>query len=317
MNKKIKAMATFTGFAATLLHLWNKFEYSRCTFQNILSEKKENKGSFYDWRFGKVIYTKSGNGSPLLLIHDLIAGSSSYEYHKIVKELSKEYEVYCIDLLGYGKSDKPDITYTNYLYVQLISDFIKNVIGRKTNIIACGDTVPVAIMACHNDNEIINKIIAINPTSLFDLSQIPSKRSRLKKFILDTPIVGTFIYNRYTNKQALTKAFQEKLFYDVTKIEEQDIFAYMEAAHTGGYNAKYSYASYIGHYMNANIVHALKEINNSIIIIASDKKEDNHTIVANYEYYNPSIESVFIARSKHLIQLERPDILLKHLNTYL
>lgn len=305
-----------TGITAAALYLYNKMEFSHAIFQNILSSQ-ENKDLIYNWRFGKIRYTKTGSGSPLLLLHDLTPGSSSYEYSKVISGLSDTHEVYCLDLIGFGKSEKPEITYTNYLYVQLITDFIKNVISCKTDIIASGGSVPVAIMACHNDNDIIQKIIAINPQDLYQLSQIPSRKSRLQKLILNLPIVGTFIYNLYTNKNSFTKLFLEEYFYDAGKIEEADISAYVEASHIGGYHAKYSYSSYIGRYMNINIIHALKEINNSIIIIAADGKENNHTIVDNYVYYNPSIESVFVARSRQLLLLERPNMVLKHLKTFL
>lgn len=316
INGKLKFITMLTGITAAALYLYNKMEFSHAIFQNILSSP-ENKDLIYNWRFGKIRYTKTGSGSPLLLLHDLTPGSSSYEYSKVISGLSNTHEVYCLDLIGFGKSEKPEITYTNYLYVQLITDFIKNVISRKTDIIASGGSVPVAIMACHNDNDIIQKIIAINPQDLYQLSQIPSRKSRLQKLILNLPIVGTFIYNLYTNKNSFTRLFSEKYFYDAGKIEETDISAYVEASHIGGYHAKYSYSSYIGRYMNINIIHALKEINNSIIIIAADGKENNHTIVDNYVYYNPSIESVFVARSRQLLLLERPNMVLKHLKTFL
>ncbi len=316
INGKLKFITMLTGITAAALYLYNKMEFSHAIFQNILSSP-ENKDLIYNWRFGKIRYTKTGSGSPLLLLHDLTPGSSSYEYSKVISGLSNTHEVYCLDLIGFGKSEKPEITYTNYLYVQLITDFIKNVISRKTDIIASGGSVPVAIMACHNDNDIIQRIIAINPQDLYQLSQIPSRKSRLQKLILNLPIVGTFIYNLYTNKNSFTRLFSENYFYDAGKIEEADISAYVEASHIGGYHAKYSYSSYIGRYMNINIIHALKEINNSIIIIAADGKENNHTIMDNYVYYNPSIESVFVARSRQLLLLERPNMVLKHLKTFL
>ena len=80
----------------------------------------------YRWRLGNIHYTKIGEGKPLLLVHDLEPASSSYEWHEVRKKLSKDHTVYTIDLLGFGRSEKPNLTYTNYLYVQLLSDFIKS-----------------------------------------------------------------------------------------------------------------------------------------------------------------------------------------------
>ena len=60
------------------------------------------------------------------LIHDLKPESSSYEWKRVVKALAKKHTVYTIDLLGCGYSDKPNITYTAYMYTQLLNDFIVN-----------------------------------------------------------------------------------------------------------------------------------------------------------------------------------------------
>lgn len=84
-----------------------------------------------------LLYQK-GTGSPILLIHDTLPGASGYEWSKIEDELAIDHTVYTVDLLGCGRSDKSSITYTNFVYVQMISDFIKKIIGQKTDVIASG-----------------------------------------------------------------------------------------------------------------------------------------------------------------------------------
>ena len=81
--------------------------------------------NYFEWRFGNIYYTKKGTGSPILLIHDTLPGASGYEWSKIEDELAIDHTVYTVDLLGCGRSDKSSITYTNFVYVQMISDFIK------------------------------------------------------------------------------------------------------------------------------------------------------------------------------------------------
>lgn len=314
MNQKGKTLLVLAGLATATIHIINRIEYSKAISKNILADTANR---YYEWRFGKIRYTKKGSGSPLLMIHDLTVGSSSYEYSKIADKLAKNHEVYSIDLLGYGLSDKPDMTYTNYLYVQLVTDFIKNVIGKKADIVACGDSAPIAVMACHNDHDIIRSLVLINPQSLFQLNHIPSKQTRILKFLMDTPIIGTFMYNLHTNKAAITELFEEKLFYNKYHIDEKDILSYVEAAHSWNHHSKHTYASYVGKYTNTNIVHALKEINNSIYIIAGEEKEGNRTIVENYRYYNNAIEAVFIPATKQLPHLESPEEALEQINTFL
>lgn len=314
MNQKLKTFLFLSALAGTTIHIINRIEYSHSTVKNILAC---NENKYYEWRFGKVRYIKKGSGTPLLLLHDLTVGSSSYEYHKIINQLAKNHEVYAIDFLGYGLSDKPNMTFTNYLYVQLITDFIKCVIGKKTDIVACGDSFPLAVMTCHNDNEIVRNLVGINPQSLYQLNQIPSKQTKVLKLLIDTPVLGTFVYNMLSSKTSINKSFQEEYFYNPCNIEEKDILSYVEAAHTPDYNSKYAYASYAGKYMNANIIHALKEINNSIYIIGGKEKQDIKNVIENYEYYNSAIEACYIADTKHLPHLEKPEEVLSSLEVFL
>lgn len=314
MNHNLKTAGILAGTAIISMHAINRIQYSIATIKNTLGCSENN---YYEWRFGKIRYIKKGSGTPLLLVHDLTAGSSCYEYSKLMENLSKKYEVYALDLLGYGLSDKPNMTYTNYLYVQILTDFVKNVIGKKADIIASGDSAPVVSMACHNDPEVFNHLIFINPQSLFQLNQIPSRQTKALKFLIEFPILGTFVYNILTTKSSFRQAFQTEYFNNPVNIREEDILAYWESSHITDYTSKYSFASYIGRYMNCNILHALKEINHSISIIAGEEKTDIHTIVDNYLYYNSSIETAYISDTKQLPHLERPDKVLKQLEIFL
>ncbi|MCM1567981.1 MAG: alpha/beta hydrolase [Roseburia sp.] len=314
MNHKGKTLFILASVTAATIHVINRVDDSHATMKDVLNSTEN---MYYEWRFGKIRYTKRGNGSPVLLIHDLNAGSSSYEFSKIIGGLSKKHEVYCIDLLGYGLSDKPNITFTNYLYVQMITDFIKTIIGRKTDIAATGNAFPLAVMTCHNDKELVQNLVGINPQNLYQLNQIPSKQTRALSLLMEIPILGTFLYHLHTNKSSLTRSFEEEYFYNPYKVEEKDILAYLEASHTAKHHAKHAQASLLGRYTNTNIIHALKEINNNIYIIAGKNENDIKNIIENYSYYNSAIEVSYIPRTKHLPQLENPEEVINCLDMYL
>ena len=146
MKKYQKTLAVIgtsvtAGFAA--MHLTNiLFEKSACKNELITS----NDGFYYTSRFGKIFFTKQGIGKPVLLIHELNPSCSHMEFKALADKLSADHTVYNIDLLGCGRSDKPVVTYTSYMYVQLIHDFVKNVIGKKTHLIASGESSSIALL---------------------------------------------------------------------------------------------------------------------------------------------------------------------------
>ncbi len=278
---------------------------------------KTDHGNFFDWKYGKIFYTKQGKGSPVLLIHDLNPASSSYEWHRIVNHLAKSYTVYTIDLLGCGRSDKPNITYSNYLYVQLLTDFIRTMIKSKPDVVATGDSSSFTVMACNMEPDLFNKILIINPNHLAEFCKTPSKRKNALKFFIDSPIFGTMIYNLAFTKRSIEKTFYNDYYYESHFVPTRVLDSYYEAAHAGNGNGKYLLSSIKSHYTNINIVHALKNINNSIYLIESKERPERDAIIHSYVSYNPSIEASCVEDSKYLPQLEAPDKLLDVLNLYL
>lgn len=311
---KILTISILFSIATGIIYIANRLIFATAVLKEML---KSTANDYCNWRFGKIFYNKTGKGSPVLLVHDLNVYSSAYEWNKVVDELAKTHTVYTIDLLGCGRSDKQKITYTNYMYVQIITDFIKNVIHEKTDIITSGYSGSFAVMACHNECDLIGKIIMINPPSLASLNKIPDKQTKLYKFLLEIPVFGTLVYNMITCQSNVQLMFTEKYLYNPFNISAEMLDTYYEAAHKGMGNAKFLYTSMIGRYTNNNICHALKEINNSIFIIEGIAEKDSVEITEQYMDYNPAIETVILKGCKHLPQLETPAKLLEQLNIFL
>lgn len=314
MKKHVRNFLLLTTLTTISIYGINKAISISSTLKNLL---KTDKGKFFNWRYGNIFYTKQGKGAPLLLIHDLNPAASSYEWDRIAKHLAKHHTVYTIDLLGCGRSDKPNMTYSNYLFVQLITDFIKNVIGSKPDVITTGDSSSFTLMACNMDPEYFNKIVVINPASLADLCKTPNKKKNALKFIIDLPILGTLIYNIAFTERNISRTFNEDYYYKNHLVPTKIPDAYYEAAHLSNSHGKYLLSSMKANYTNINIIHALKNINNSIYLIGSREKSDSEEIINSYISYNPSIEASYVADSKYLPQLEVPDKLLDVLNLYL
>lgn len=314
MKKHIRNFLILTTLTTITMHIFNRVISFTSTLKNLL---KSDQGQFYEWKYGRIFYTKFGKGSPILLVHDLNPASSSIEWKRITKQLSQNHTVYSIDLLGCGRSDKPNLTYTNYLYVQLLTDFIKNVIHEKTDIAATGSSCSFSIMSCNMDPEYYNKIILINPEELSELAKIPGKRKNAIKFLMDLPVIGTFIYNiKYSNSK-IRSQFLETYFSKNIFVPDMFVNTYYESAHIGNSKGKYLQSSIQANYTNINIVHALKKINNSIYMIGGEENTSIQHIFQTYMDYNPSIETTLVKHSKYLPQLEMPEQLLNQVELFL
>ena len=60
--------------------------------------------------YGKIhIYRRGSGGKILFLLHGSVGDNAMLSWWGMMKNFTREYTVYAPDLLGYGKSDKPDI----------------------------------------------------------------------------------------------------------------------------------------------------------------------------------------------------------------
>ncbi|MDD3361334.1 MAG: alpha/beta fold hydrolase [Hespellia sp.] len=311
---KIITLTMLTAATTGAIYVLNKARELADTAESIFSGID---GEYYNWRFGKVFYTKQGSGKPILLIHDLNATSSHYEWMNIVNDLSKTNTVYAIDLLGCGNSDKPNLTYTNFLYVQLINDFIKNVIEEKADIIATSESSAIAIMACTNNAELIDRIVLVNPVSPISLAKNPTKRSTIVRDLINLPIVGTMLYNILIRRTTVENDFRTKYYYNPDNITDKLISTYLESSHIGESHSKYLYASIVSKYTNTNIMQSLNNMNNSIYIIVGNGNPENVLAADQYQNQVPAIEIVSMENSKLLPQLELPKKFMEQLNIFL
>ncbi len=310
-NNKLFQIAVLSSITAGTIYVINRTINLLANAKSALTDVNAAK---YEWRFGNIFYTKQGEGNPVLLVHELSCGGSDLEWNKIVSEYSKTNTVYTIDLLGCGRSDKPAFTYTNFLYVQMITDFVKNVIGKRTDVVCTGSSSKFVIMACYNDDTLFDKIAIINPESIV-LNSSMATNKKLTKLLIEMPLIGTTVFNICNSKSSYRKLADREYF--SKRVSSKEVKHFYDASHYGTMTSKYLFASISANYTNVNISHAIKEINNSIVIIGGEDEKNISEIFMEYQEFNPAIETVMINNSKHFPQIEQPKEFLNAIKTYM
>lgn len=314
--RKSKSLFHTSVVAITVLHCINKFIDSSAAS----SANRKSNGKFYHWNHGDIFYTVSekqssenqtSEKSPLLLIHDLTVFSSGFEWNQIINQLSKDHTVYTIDLIGCGKSDKPEITYTNYFYVQMISDFIKEVISLPVKVIVSGLSSSFVLMANSINKDLFTDITMINPKTITSLKKTPNDRSKILMKLFHLPVIGKTAYYIAVNRQNTEYYLTEKCFYNPFHLKSSVTKAYYDAAHASNGNGKNLLASLEGYYVNIDITGALKNADHDITLIIGGQNESRNEIQNSYTKINADIKTKIIEDAKNLPQLETPEELLK------
>lgn len=309
MNKCIKKIMTTSSLLLTSMYAFNKYIQSSIT---PITPTKQDR--IFTWRDLQITYTEKGNleKPPLLLIHNLYPSSSKEEWYRIEGLLGTNFHLYELDLPGCGKSDKPNMTYINFMYVQLITAFIKEIINRKTNICVTAFSSSFTFMASRMNPDIINKIIVINPTSIDKLVKPVSKQGNFKKSIIELPIIGTFLYNCKMSKSAITDDYKYIYYYNDKNISSREIEISYYNAHYKHSSGKYLFGSMIGNYTNINIIHAISKINNEIYLIGSGSYKE---VIQEYKQYNKNIHAIYVSNCRLLPQLEIPETIVSKINS--
>jgi pimeloyl-ACP methyl ester carboxylesterase len=73
----------------------------------------------------KLAYQRLGQGEPVLLVHGIT--TYSFIWRRIIPQLSWEYDVIAVDLLGCGNSDKPlDVPYSLRQHAEILLEFTRH-----------------------------------------------------------------------------------------------------------------------------------------------------------------------------------------------
>ena len=198
----------------------------------------------------------------------------------------------------------------------MISDFIKDVIGEPTDIIATGKSTAAVVMAAKLKEESIDRMIFINPADLDDLASIPDQFNKAKKALFTCPVLGTFIYHVMHRKNRIIDFFMRDYFYGFDEDYAELIEYYHEACHKDQSGSKYLYASLQGGSLNLNIKHGVKVLDKDIIIISGSEHLESDYVPEEYAILNDNIECITIMDTAYLPQLEAPGKVMDIISEY-
>ncbi|MBW4651147.1 MAG: alpha/beta fold hydrolase [Kastovskya adunca ATA6-11-RM4] len=187
-------------------------------------------GTYWQWRGQSIYYVKAGDRTPerppLLLIHGF--GASTDHWRKNIAELQNEFEVWAIDLLGFGRSAKPDWQYGGDLWRDQLYDFITEVIGQPT--VLAGNSLGgySALCVAAQRPDAVAGLVLLNSAGPFTDAKVPNQQpnplqklvSDLSRSILLQPW-ASFLLFQYLRQRWVIRNTLEKVYFDQRAITDQ------------------------------------------------------------------------------------------------
>ena len=212
-------------------------------------------GRFYHWvrdhEVYNIFYKVDGEGSPVLLVHGIDAAASSFEMRKPFAGLSQSHRVYAIDLLGFGLSDRPGRAYTAADYIDLIDDFLRDVVQQPAAIVASSLGAAYAVEVAARVPERVTGLLLICPTGLERLADPPDPQQQQIGAILRTPILGSALFNLLVSRPSLRYFLAERTYADPSLVTDKLLDAYYCTAHQDG--ARFAPARFLAGALNQSV----------------------------------------------------------------
>ena len=236
---------------------------------------------FFDWKYGRIFYKTAGighTGTPLIFIHGVGAGSSSFMWRKNFDALARDFRVYALDLLGFGLSDKPgNASYSADLYVELISDFIREVCGYPVNVVASSLGAAYAIRVADEHPELIRSMVLNAPTGADKLNTRPGMAGAAFYGLLQSPVLGTSFYNVMASERGIRDYARKQLFYDDRRVTDRLVANFYATSHQLG--AQHAIAAFLSGYLNTDTRAAFSRLTQRVILVWG--KQDMTTPLEN------------------------------------
>jgi pimeloyl-ACP methyl ester carboxylesterase len=208
----------------------------------------------YQWRHGQIFYRHAGaeDAPPVLFVHGIGAGARAFMWRRNFLPLARDFRVYALDLLGFGYSDKPaNAPYSADLYVELLSNFLADVVGRPACVVAHTLSAAFAVRVADERPGLVGPLVLVSPTGADHLSARPGMTGAAFYGLLHSPVLGISFYNAMTSERGVRDYARERLFYEKRFVTPRLVAHYYAVSHLPG--AQHAATAFLSGYLNTDI----------------------------------------------------------------
>jgi pimeloyl-ACP methyl ester carboxylesterase len=301
--KKLFATTLIVGGTLGSLALINKITEDMAGELDTVLTGEERR---YPWRYGDIFYEIKGasDAKPLVLIHGFGLGASSYEWRKNVDALASQFRVFALDLLGFGLSDHPSIDYDGEMYIDLLSDFIKEVVGTSVVVVAQGATSAYAIAAAYRRPQFFERLVLISPPTTILEEAYPGIFEVAVKRLLSAPVMGQFIYNLLTSRRAIRRFYDKQGYHDPGLVTDELVEYLYTSAHQPG--SRFATAALLGKSLHLGVDEPLARLQIPVVTLwGRESLEVPAQASIAFTQLNKQVEVRVFDKSRQYLQDER------------
>jgi pimeloyl-ACP methyl ester carboxylesterase len=246
-----------------------------------LESKLPGENRYFRSRQGIVFYKETAQGAegklPVVFVHGIGAGNSSYEWLQNIGPIAEQHKVYAYDLLGFGNSDRPTLRYTAEVYIKQLTEFLDEVVKQPAYVIASSLGASYAAQVAYRRPELIKKLVLTSPTGINRAAGNNGVQIMppFLYFLLRSPILGKAIYSGVTSRNYIRSYMENQMFLDKSLITDEMVEQYYVAAHQPG--AQYPAYSFFTGRLNAEIGQTMGRIDQPVLLVQGRENHQTST----------------------------------------
>lgn len=180
-------------------------------------------------------YHRPGTGVPIVLLHSVNAAASSFEMRPIFEHLARATDrpLYALDWLGFGRSDRPPVTYTPGLFQRQLRRFLSEHVGAAADLVALSLATEYAGTVANAFPVLVRSLVGIAPTAL----GADDEGSILQRTLVRAAAASgafEFFFDRLTTPDTIRSFYARQIFPAGTPVPDALVDYAVTTAHARG-----------------------------------------------------------------------------------
>ena len=281
------------------------------------------KDQYFLWQFSpedeaKIRYQEFGTDhpekTPLLFIHGY--GGMLEHWNLNIPAFAHEHKIYALDLVGFGKSQKPNVRYSLELFASQIEAFLY--LKKLDKVIIIGHSMGAAssILFAHHKPEKVKALILANPSGLFG-----DTMEGMTSFffgIIGSPLIGEVLFTAFANQMGVSQSLIPTYF-NQQKVDAKLINQFTLPLQDKG--AQWSYLSPSKRPLDFRLDQLPKPCNYTgpayLVWGAEDTALPPHKIIPEFQQLLPQAGAFIIPKAAHCIHHDAHEAFNKRLKKIL
>lgn len=256
---------------------------------------------------GAMVYYEAGQGQPLVFLHGIGGGASSWIWSKIAPAFTTSYRVIVPDWVGWGLSEHPQRWLLPEDYVAELDALLRHVDEPALVVAQSLAAGFVADLACIK-SELFVRLVLLAPTGGKDFGRDsfgPIASRTLTPLARNQPI-NQQLYRAVFHRRSFIRSWLVKQgFYDEAGVSDEIVNGFLYSARQP--NAAYSALPFLTGDLRFDFAAKLRELNvPAAMIWGAEERQVGRKSAEQLAALNPSVPLHFIDRARATPELEHP-----------